>query len=274
MKTVFLPQHFLSQHFLPQYVVRQPYRWGLCWGLLGLVLVGCRGTVAPRPPDPTPTTPTTEIPADTAPSPAAMSALLRAIVAQPVWVRPAQGEETAAQVGMALQYEDTIRTEAPALAEVSLGEVVFRLGGNASLTLRPNQQLQMAAGQMLTWLEGQPPGPVTIQTPVGAAGIRGTTVFVNIDEDPQIPIEFFAWEGEVTFQPLGATDVVVIRDGEQLLVRPGEVDVAELQRRVRRFSPEEFRQRLEASPLINDFDQTLPTLPQIEAVGETLETER
>lgn len=255
--------------FLPQTRLIQPLRWGWYWGLLGVVLVGCRGTVTSLTPEPTPAIPTTEMP-DTAPSAAA----IRAIVAQPVWVRPAQGEEVAAQVGTALQYEDTVRTEDPALVEVGLGTLVFRLGGNASLTLRPNQQLQMAAGQMLTWLEGQPPGPVTIQTPVGIAGIRGTTVFVNIAEDPQDPVEFFTWEGEVTFQPTGATDVVLIRDGEQLLVSPGEVDVAELQRRVRRFGSEEFRQRLETSPIMNGFDQPLPTLPQIEAVGETLETGR
>lgn len=80
-----------------------------------------------------------------------------------------------------------------------MGTVVFRLGGNASLTLRPNQTLQLSTGQMITWLEGTPPAPVTIQTPVGAAGIRGTTVFVNIEEDPQAPVEIFAWEGDVTF---------------------------------------------------------------------------
>lgn len=264
----------MKNAFLPQISRLQPLRWGLCCGLLGFVLVGCRGTVAPpmANPTPPPDSPSTEVPAPSAQDALPQEALasIRDIVAQPVWVKPAQGEENAAQVGMAMQYADTIRTEDPALVEVGLGTLVFRLGGNATLTLRPNQQLQLAAGQMITWIEGTSPGPVTIQTPVGAAGIRGTTVFVNIAEDPQAPVEIFSWEGEVTFQPIGATDVVVIRDGEQLLVSPGEVDVAELQQRVRRFSPEEFRQRLETSPLINDFGQALPTLPQIEAVGETL----
>lgn len=274
MKNTLLPHMRLLQ------LLRWGLGWGLCWGLLGVVVMSCRGSVVPPPPDPiSPASfPSTETPSSS-PTPSPSTAIdapatIRAIVAQPVWVRPAQGDESAAQVGTPLQYDDTIRTEDPALAEVSLGEIVFRLGGNASLTLRPNQQLQMATGQMLTWLEGSPPGPVTIQTPIGAAGIRGTTVFVNIDENPQEPIEFFAWEGEVTFQPTGATDVVVIRDGEQLLVRPGEVDVTELQRRVRRFGPEEFRQRLEESALVNGFSQPLPTLSQIEAVGEALETER
>ncbi len=152
-----------------------------------------------------------------------------------------------------------------------MGTVVFRLGGNASLTLRPNQTLQLSTGQMITWLEGTPPAPVTIQTPVGAAGIRGTTVFVNIEEDPQAPVEIFAWEGDVTFQPTGATEAMVIRDGEQLLVRPGEVDVAALQQQVRRFGAAEFLQRLDTSPLINNFSQPLPTQADIEAVGATLD---
>ncbi len=260
----------MTHAFLPHISLRQPMRWLGC-GLLGLVLIGCRGTVVPPTDDPTvlPSDPSTQTSAS--PATAEAIATIRDIVAQPVWVRPAQGEESVAQVGTSLSYEDTIRTEDPALVEVGLGTLVFRLGGNATLTLRPNQQLQFAAGQMLTWVEGPPPGPVTIQTPVGVAGIRGTTVFVNVEEDPQAPVEFFAWEGEVTFQPTGAADVVMLRNGEQLFVRPGERDVAELRRRVRRFRAEEFRQRLETSSLINDFDRDLPTLPQIEAVRSRLE---
>lgn len=246
--------------------LRRAVGQGLWGSLVGLALVGCQGTVAPpTSPDPAPNPPASNPPTQE------NSASIRDIVAPPVWVRPFQGEETTAQVGMPLQGEDTIRTEAPALVEIGLGSVVFRLGGNASLTLRPNQTLQLATGQMITWLEGTPSGPVTIQTPVGAAGIRGTTVFVNIDEDPQAPVEIFAWEGEVTFQPTGATEAVVIRDGEQLLVRPGEIDVAALQQQVRRFGSEEFRQRLETSPLINNFDQPLSTQADIEAVGEGLD---
>ena len=196
---------------------------------------------------------------------------MRDIVARPVWVQSPQGEVDA-QVGMAMAYGDTIRTKNPALVEVSLGEVAFRLGGQAALTLSPNQTLQFTGGQMLTWLEGSPPGPVTITTPVGVAGIRGTTVFINIADDPQQPVEIFAWEGEVTFQPTGSTDVVVIRDGEQLLISPGAIDGANLQSQVRRFEPEEFRQRLAASPLIHGLNSPLPTLSTIEAVGDTLDS--
>lgn len=238
---------------------------GLLGSLVGLALVGCQGTA---PPPGSASSPAPNVPGQEAPE---AIASIRDIVAQPVWLRPSQGEETTAQVGASLQYEDTVRTEDQALAEIAVGTIVFRLGGDASLTLRPNQTLQLSTGQMLTWLEGTPPDPVTIQTPVGAAGIRGTTVFVNIEEDPQAPVEIFAWEGEVTFQPTGATEVVVIRNGEQLLVPPGEVDVAALQQRVRRFGAAEFRQRLDTSSLINSFSQPLPTQTDIEAVGNTLD---
>ncbi|MEY3261706.1 MAG: hypothetical protein RLZZ620_757, partial [Pseudomonadota bacterium] len=185
----------MKNAFLPQICLLQPLRWGLSCGLVGFALVGCRGAAPPMAnPPPLPEAPSAEVPAPSMPNTMAPNAVapnavasIRNIAAQPVWVRPAQGEETAAELGMTLQYEDTIRTEAPALVEVGLGEIVFRLGGNASLTLRPNQTLQFAAGQMLTWVEGKPSGPVTIQTPVGIAGIRGTTVFVNVDENPQAP---------------------------------------------------------------------------------------
>ncbi|HIK45953.1 MAG TPA: FecR domain-containing protein [Leptolyngbyaceae cyanobacterium M65_K2018_010] len=217
--------------------------------------------------------PTVPLRPETIASPArTRAATVQEVVARPVWVSLAQGPPTAAYAGLEMAYGDQIRTEDQALAEGQLVTgPVFRIGGNASLTLRPNQQLQFDAGQMITWVEGQPPGPVEILTPVGIAGLRGTTAFVNIPPDPQAPVEIFSWEGEVSIRPNGARSEIILTSGEQLLLRLGEQDVAALQARVRRLDRATARQRLSNSPLINDFSQPLPTRPQIEAALERLE---
>jgi hypothetical protein len=121
---------------------------------------------------------------------------------------------------------------------------------------------------MITWLEEKPTGPVEIVTPVGIAGIRGTTVFVNIQDDPEAPIEIFSWEGQVAFIPTGATEAVLLNSGEQLLLRPGEQDVIALRRQVRRLERREVLQRLGRSRLINGFSRPLPTRDRIQRILE------
>lgn len=166
--------------------------------LAALLLVGLVSCEAPRSTAPDPAN--TSEPADVAPREAI--ATMQDIVADPVSVARGQAPPAPAVIGQGLAYGDQIRTEGTALAEAKLVTgPVFRIGGNAVLTLRPNQQLQLDAGQMITWVEGQPPGPVEIVTPVGIAGLRGTTAFVNIAEDPQAPIEIFPGKERFPFGP-------------------------------------------------------------------------
>ncbi|MFQ4134969.1 FecR domain-containing protein [Nodosilinea sp. PGN35] len=197
-------------------------------------------------------------------------ATIQAIVANPVSVTLAQGEPEPAQVNQTLAYGDQIRTADQALAEVGLVTgAMFRIGGNAALTLRPNQ-LQLNAGQMITWVQGTLPDPVEIVTPAGIAGIRGTTVFVNIADDPNAPVEFFAWEGEVAFRLAGSEEDVVLTSGQQLFVSPGEQDVEALRQQVQPLDRATAQERLEQSPLINGFSQPLPTRPELEATIDNL----
>lgn len=239
--------------------------------LAALLLVGLVSCEAPRSTAPDPAN--TPEPADVAPREAI--ATMQDIVADPVSVARGQAPPAPAVIGQGLAYGDQIRTEGTALAEAKLVTgPVFRIGGNAVLTLRPNQQLQLDAGQMITWVEGQPPGPVEIVTPVGIAGLRGTTAFVNIAEDPQAPIEIFSWEGEVSFRPTGATEDIILTSGEQLFVQmddPNLQDIAALRDRVQPLDQATARQRLEDSALINGFSQPIPTRAAIESAVETLE---
>ncbi|MEA5449993.1 FecR family protein [Leptolyngbya sp. CCNP1308] len=224
----------------------------------GMALTGCERTTPPE---------TTVAPAQEAQP---TIATIQAIVANPVSVTLGQGEPEPAQLDQTLAYGDQIRTADQALAEVGLVTgAMFRIGGNAALTLQPNQ-LQLDAGQMITWVEGALPEPVEIVTPVGIAGIRGTTVFVNIDDDPNAPVEIFSWEGEVAFRLADGEDEVVLTSGQQLFVSPGEQDIETLRRQVQPLDRAIAQERLEESPLLNGFNQPLPTRPELEATVDTL----
>lgn len=198
-------------------------------------------------------------------------ATIQAIVASPVSVTLGQGEPEPAQVNQAMAYGDQIRTADQALAEVGLVTgAMFRIGGNAALTLQPNQ-LQLDAGQMITWVEGKLPEPVEIVTPAGIAGIRGTTVFVNIEDDPNAPVEIFSWEGEVAFRLADGGDEVVLTSGQQLFVPPGEQNIEALRQQVQPLDRTTAQERLDGSPLINGFGQPLPTRPDLEATVDALD---
>lgn len=240
----------------------------------GMALAGCDSQSDPRNRASTanpPVEPTQEAPSATAPADQTAIATIQAIVANPVTVTFGQGEPEPAQINQAMAYGDQIRTAEQALAEVGLVTgAMFRIGGNASLTLQPNQ-LQLDAGQMITWVEGKLPEPVDIVTPVGIAGIRGTTVFVNIKDDPTAPVEIFSWEGEVAFRLADGGDEVVLNSGQQLFVSPGEQDIEALRQQVQPLDRAAAQERLGASRLINGFDQPLPTRPELEATINTLE---
>lgn len=224
----------------------------------GLVLAGCQRANTPESAG--------ELPQGDPPA----IATVQAIVANPVSVTLAQGEPEPAQVNQAMTYGDRIATADQALAEVGLvNGAVFRIGGNAALTLRPNQ-LQLNAGQMITWVEGALPEPVEIVTPAGIAGIRGTTVFVNIEDDPNAPVEIFSWEGEVAFRLAASEDEIVLTSGQQLFVSPGEQDIEALRQQVQPLDRATAQERLEESPLINGFSQPLPTRPELEATIDNL----
>ncbi len=198
-------------------------------------------------------------------------ATVQEIVAAPVWVTLDQALPAPAQANQAMAYGDQIRTEDQALAEVGLAAgPVFRIGGDATLTLRPNQ-LQLDGGQMITWVEGAKTEPVEIVTPTGIAGIRGTTVFVNIADDPTAPTEFFSWEGQVAFRLADGGEEVMLNSGEQLFVFPGDRDIDALRQRVQPLDRAAALQRLQNSPLINGFSRPIPTRSQIEATVDSLE---
>lgn len=198
-------------------------------------------------------------------------AIVSAVAAPPVWVKSiATNEDQPAITGTALIYGDTIRTEGEGLAHVDLASgLSFRIGGDASLVLQPDKRLNLQAGEMVTWVEPGRQVPTEIVTPVGIAGLRGTTLFVLVPPDENGEVLFLSWEGTIRLQIADGVEEILLESGEELRVRPGDRDVAALRQRIRRLDRQEIRRRRRQSPLLNRFQRPLPTSDLIQ---ETLES--
>ncbi|NES22881.1 MAG: FecR domain-containing protein [Symploca sp. SIO3E6] len=243
-------------------------RW--CLGLVSLtvasLIAGCQTST------PTATNSSPPVSTDTAAakplSPSETFATISDIQKQPVWVRRLNTQdEVPAQENMNLRVGETIRTEGEALAQVELKNgLSFRIGRNSVLTLQPDNRLQLQAGEMIAWVEPGKKVPVEIETPVAIAGIRGTTVYINMPEDPKEGIEFFAWEGSVAVWFPNQTGECLFKSGEQVKIQPGETDIHQVRQQVQKLPLQKLLKRRRQSRLLNNFDQPLPTLPQIDKI--------
>jgi hypothetical protein len=98
--------------------------------------------------------------------------------------------------------------------------------------------------------------------PAGTAGIRGTTVFAEIPAQGDAIL--FSWEGTVSFRPRDGAEELLLAPGEEVQLRPGNLDPERLRRSVRRLPMREWMQRRRQSRLLNGFRLPMPTIRAIE----------
>jgi FecR protein len=246
----------------------------LCCGLaiaaLSSILVGCPSSEQ---------TATESSPTLSSPSPQTetvskeqTAATLSEIQQQPVWVKQLNAaQEISGKEDMALQVGETLRTEGEALAQVDLSNgLAFRIGGDAVLTLQPDNQLNLNSGEMITWVEPGQKVPAEIVTPGGIAGIRGTTVYVKIPKNPEEGILFFSWEGKVAVRLPNQTEEILLESGQEVRIPKGETNLTKIRAAVRQLSHKEWQERRLKSRLINKFGKRLPTLSKIEEVEKKM----
>lgn len=232
-----------------------------------VVLAGLLSTCSQSAPD---TATPSATPPTGSPSPAADSiAKISEIQSLPVFVRLLNAaQEQPAKEGMGLQTGETIRTQGQALTQIDLNNgLAFRLAGDAVLKLQPDNRLNLTAGDMITWVQPGKKVQTEIITPTAVAGIRGTTVFVQIPKDPQEGVLFFAWEGSVAVRLSGQTEEVLLKTAEEVRIKPGDRDIRQIRQRVRRMSRAEWRQKRQTDPLLRSFKKakmtTLPIIDQL-----------
>ncbi|MBD2020521.1 FecR domain-containing protein [Leptolyngbya sp. FACHB-36] len=228
--------------------------------LLAGLMVGC-GAAPPKAEAPV---------ASPSASPASLSpaATIAEIQRSPVFVRLRQTpQEQPAQKGMGLQIGDTIRTQDQAMAQLDLSNgLAFRIGGDAVLTLQPDNRLNLAAGSMITWVQPGQKVPTEIVTPIGVAGIRGTTVHVEIPKDPNQGTRFFAWEGLVSVRLPGQTEEIQLRTAEEVRIKPSDRDLNTVRQRIRRIPLTEWRQKRQSDQLLNGFRGRITTQTIIDRI--------
>jgi hypothetical protein len=215
---------------------------GGCFGLGYLLpivlLVSCN--TGDRTPNPSSSSPVAS------PAPVAEPiAKITEIAQPPVLVSQASAKDIPAQEGMELSVGATIRTQNQGSVQVELKNgLAFRIGSNAVLTLLANNRLNLNSGEMITWVEPGKRVPAEIVTPGGVAGIRGTTVYVDIPQNPNQGILFFDWEGNVSFKPSVETpqaQAITLLTGQEVTVKPGETDLNKIRQRRKQISRVEWR---------------------------------
>jgi hypothetical protein len=230
--------------------------------LIGL-LSSCQTSVpVATPPAKSPST----APISQSATPTEYPANIAEIQKQPVSIRQLNApQEVAAKAGMGLQFGETIRTRNQAMAQIDLKSgMSFRIGGDAVLTLQPNNQLNLDSGKMITWVQPGQKVPTEIVTPAAIAGLRGTTVYVEMPENPEDEILFFAWEGTVSVRLPNDTEAMELKTGEEVKIKPGENDMGKIRRRIRRLNRDEWRKKLQSDRLLHGFDRPMSTLKIIE----------
>ena len=199
---------------------------------------------------------------------------------QTVWVRQlGSTKETPAREGMGIQVGETIRTENEGKVQIELKNgLAFRIGENSAVTLQPDNQLNLTSGTMITWVVPGQKVPTQIVTPSGVAGIRGTTVYVQIPPDLNQGILFFTWEGKVFVQLKEQKSEMVLKTGDEVTIKPGEKDFRKTRNSIKPMSRKHWSQirqcfsQLERPEcrqekrlvLFRDFKTSLPTLSLID----------
>lgn len=208
-------------------------------------------------PNSAPTTPVT----DATPKPIVVQeqaiAKVSLVEAKPVSVISKKDtKEIDAKVGMGLHVADTVRTQGKGKTQIEFNNGIgFRIGGDSIVQIKPNNQLNLTEGKMITWVKPGLTVPIEISTAYATAAIRGTTVFVEIPKDISKGIRFFSWEGTVVVKLANQSKEIILLTGEEIIVKPNSTTPPV----VRRLTLNEWKEISKTSELLRSFDAPLPT---------------
>ena len=165
-------------------------------------------------------------------------------------------KETDAKVGMGLHVADTVRTQGKGKTQIEFDNGIgFRIGGDSIVQIKPNNQLNLTEGRMITWVKPGLKVPTEISTAYATAAIRGTTAFVEIPKDINKGIRFFSWEGTVVVKLANQSKEITLLTGEEIIVIPNSTKSPV----VRRLTLKEWKEISKTSELLRSFDTPLPT---------------
>jgi hypothetical protein len=149
-----------------------------------------------------------------------------------------------------------VRTQGKGKTQIEFDNGIgFRIGGDSIVQIKPNNQLNLTEGRMITWVKPGLKVPTEISTAYATAAIRGTTAFVEIPKDINKGIRFFSWEGTVVVKLANQSKEITLLTGEEIIVIPNSTKPPV----VRRLTLKEWKEISKTSELLRSFDTPLPT---------------
>ena len=166
-----------------------------------------------------------------------------------------------ATIGVPLKVNESVSTEDSSTAQVTLRNgVIIRIGGKSSLTLKPQNQVEVTSGRLVAWAAKGGKIPAQVQTPFGEISSNDGTIYLEIPDKAAEDRRVIALDGTVTVLLKSTSEIVTIGKGEEISIKANGKATAP-----KRLDKESISKRIANNALIFGFSNQLASLPQITA---------
>lgn len=164
-----------------------------------------------------------------------------------------------ATVGVPLKVNESVSTEDSSTAQVTLRSgAIIRIGGQSSLTLKPQNQVEFNNGRLLAWAAKDSQAPAQIQTPFGEISSNDGTLYVEIPTKAAEDRRVIALDGTVTVLLKSTSEIVTLGKGEEISIKANGKATTP-----KRLDKESIAKSIANNSLIFGFSTQLASLPQI-----------
>jgi len=164
-----------------------------------------------------------------------------------------------ATVGVPLKVNESVSTEDSSTAQVTLRSgAIIRIGGKSSLTLKPQNQVELTTGRLVAWAANDHKSPTQVQTPFGEISSNNGTVYLEIPEKSAEDRRVIALDGTVTVLLKSTSEKITLGKGEEISIKANGKATAP-----KRLDQESINKRIANNSLIFGFNTQLASLPQI-----------
>jgi hypothetical protein len=164
-----------------------------------------------------------------------------------------------ATVGVPLKVNESVSTEESSNAQVTLRSgAIIRIGGKSSLTLKPQNQVELTSGRLVGWADRDRKAPAQVQTPFGEISSNDGTLYIEIPEKASEDRRVIALDGTVTVLLKSTSEIITLGKGEEISIKANGKATAP-----KRIDKESISKRIANNALIFGFSNQLASLPQI-----------
>ncbi len=164
-----------------------------------------------------------------------------------------------ATVGVPLKVNESVSTEESSNAQVTLRSgTIIRIGGKSSLTLKPQNQVELTSGRLVGWADRDRKAPAQVQTSFGEISSNDGTLYLEIPEKASDDRRVIALDGTVTVLLKSTSEIITLGKGEEISINANGKATAP-----KRIDKESISKRIANNALIFGFSNQLASLSQI-----------